>query len=103
VGHQRRDQSARDDPLARYRAAAQSRSAVAATDVIPRAFFANLFKIPTLWGVKDTAPYFTTTAPRRSATPFSHYQRFFNFTEAQDRVGSRTLGGFIVLTDQGRR
>jgi hypothetical protein len=28
-----------------------------------------------------------------------HYQRFFNFTEEQDPVGSRSLGGFIQLTD----
>jgi hypothetical protein len=27
------------------------------------------------------------------------YQRFFNCTEAQDPVGSATLGGFITLTD----
>ena len=37
--------------------------------IVPRAFFAGLFKIPTLWGVADTAPYFTTTAPRHCATP----------------------------------
>ena len=29
----------------------------------------------------------------------AHYQRFFNFTESQDPVGSRSLGGLIVLTD----
>jgi cytochrome c peroxidase len=29
------------------------------------AFFAGFFKIPSLWGVKKTAPYFTTTARRR--------------------------------------
>jgi hypothetical protein len=68
--------------------------------VIPRAFFANLFKIPTLWGVKDTAPYFHDNGAKTLRDAVSHYQRFFNFTEAQDPVGSRTLGGFIVLTDQ---
>ena len=68
--------------------------------VIPRAFFANLFKIPTLWGVKDTAPYFHDNGAKTLHDAVSHYQRFFNFTEAQDPVGSRTLGGFIVLTDQ---
>jgi cytochrome c peroxidase len=68
--------------------------------VIPRAFFANLFKIPTLWGVKDTAPYFHDNGAKTLRDAVAHYQRFFNFTEAQDRVGSRTLGGFIVLTDQ---
>jgi cytochrome c peroxidase len=68
--------------------------------VRPRAFFANLFKIPTLWGVKDTAPYFHDNGAKTLRDAVAHYQRFFNFTEAQDRVGSRTLGGFIVLTDQ---
>lgn len=67
--------------------------------VIPRAFFANLFKIPTLWGVKDTAPYFHDNGAKSLRDAVSHYQRFFNFTEAQDPVGSRSLGGFIVLTD----
>jgi len=68
--------------------------------VRPRAFFANLFKIPTLWGVKDTAPYFHDNGAKTLRDAVAHYQRFFNFTEAQDPVGSRTLGGFIVLTDE---
>ena len=68
--------------------------------VIPRAFFANLFKIPTLWGVQDTAPYFHDNGAKTLRDAVSHYQRFFNFTEAQDPVGSRTLGGFLVLTDE---
>jgi cytochrome c peroxidase len=68
--------------------------------VIPRAFFANLFKIPTLWGVKDTAPYFHDNGAKTLHDAVTHYQRFFNFTEAEDPVGSRTLGGFIQLTDQ---
>jgi cytochrome c peroxidase len=68
--------------------------------VIPRAFFANLFKIPTLWGVKDTAPYFHDNGALTLHDAVTHYQRFFNFTEAEDPVGSRTLGGFIELTDQ---
>jgi Di-haem cytochrome c peroxidase len=68
--------------------------------VIPRAFFANMFKIPTLWGVKDTAPYFHDNGAKSLRDAVAHYQRFFNFTEAQDPVGSRSLGGFIVLTDR---
>jgi len=67
--------------------------------VIPRAFFANLFKIPTLWGIKDTAPYFHDNGAKTLHDAVAHYQRFFNFTEAQDPVGSRSLGGFILLTD----
>ena len=67
--------------------------------VIPRAFFAGLFKIPTLWGVADTAPYFHNNGAKTLRDAVAHYQRFFNFTEAQDPVGSRSLGGFIELTD----
>lgn len=67
--------------------------------IIPRAFFAGLFKIPTLWGVKDTAPYFHDNGAKTLRDAVAHYQRFFNFTEAQDPVGSRSLGGLITLTD----
>jgi len=67
--------------------------------VIPRAFFAQMFKIPTLWGVADTAPYFHDNGAKTLRDAVAHYQRFFNFTEAQDPVGSRSLGGFITLTN----
>ena len=67
--------------------------------VVPRAFFAELFKIPTLWGVKDTAPYFHDNGAKTLRDAVAHYKRFFNFTEAQDPVGSASLGGFITLTD----
>ena len=67
--------------------------------IIPRAFFAELFKIPTLWGVAETAPYFHNNGAKTLRDAVAHYQRFFNFTEAQDPVGSRSLGGFIELTD----
>ncbi len=67
--------------------------------VLPRAVFAENFKIPTLWGVKDTAPYFHDNGAKTLRDAVAHYQRFFNFTEAQDPVGSETLGGFITLTD----
>jgi len=67
--------------------------------VLPRAVLAENFKIPTLWGVKDTAPYFHDNGAKTLRDAVAHYKRFFNFTEAQDPVGSATLGGFIVLTD----
>jgi cytochrome c peroxidase len=67
--------------------------------VRPRAFFANQFKIPTLWGVKDTAPYFHDNGARTLRDAVAHYKRFFNFREEQDPVGSRSLGGLVVLTD----
>jgi cytochrome c peroxidase len=73
--------------------------AIPPPQVVPRAFFADLFKIPTLWGVASTAPYFHNNGAKTLRDAVAHYQRFFNFTEAQDPVGSRSLGGFIELTD----
>jgi cytochrome c peroxidase len=67
--------------------------------ILPRAILASNFKIPTLWGVKDTAPYFHDNGAKTLRDAVAHYQRFFNFTEAQDPVGSDSLGGFINLTD----
>ncbi len=67
--------------------------------ILPRAVLAQNFKIPTLWGVKDTAPYFHDNGARTLRDAVAHYKRFFNFTAAQDPVGSETLGGFITLTD----
>jgi hypothetical protein len=67
--------------------------------VFPRAFFAEQFKIPTLWGVKDTAPYFHDNGAKTLRDAVAHYQRFFNFPCDVDPVGSCSLGGFIVLTD----
>jgi cytochrome c peroxidase len=66
---------------------------------VPRAFFAAQFKIPTLWGIKDTAPYFHDNGAKTLRDGVAHYQRLFNFTEAEDPVGSATLGGRIMLTD----
>jgi cytochrome c peroxidase len=43
----------------------------------PRAFFANLFKIPTLWGVKDTAPYFHDNSAKTLEEVAEHYAFFF--------------------------
>jgi hypothetical protein len=68
--------------------------------VLPRVVIAENFKIPTLWGVKDTAPYFHDNGAKTLRDAVAHYQRFFNFTEAQDPVGSASLGGFINLTDE---
>jgi cytochrome c peroxidase len=69
------------------------------TNFAPGTFFAEMFKIPTLWGVADTAPYFHDNGAKTLRDAVAHYQRFFSFTEAQDPVGSRSLGGFITVTD----
>ena len=67
---------------------------------LPRAVLAENFKIPTLWGIKDTAPYFHDNGARTLRDAVAHYKRFFNFTEAQDPVGSASLGGLIALTEE---
>ena len=43
----------------------------------PRAFFANLFKTPSLWGVKDTAPYFHDNSAKTLEDVADHYAFFF--------------------------
>ena len=68
-------------------------------DLLPRAVLAENFKIPTLWGVRDTAPYFHDNGAKTIRDAVAHYKRFFNFTEEQDPVGSASLGGRITLTD----
>jgi hypothetical protein len=43
----------------------------------PRSFFANLFKIPPLWGIKDTAPYFHDNSAKTLEEVAEHYEFFF--------------------------
>jgi hypothetical protein len=43
----------------------------------PRSFFANLFKILPLWGVKDTAPYFHDNSAKTLEDVAEHYAFFF--------------------------
>jgi hypothetical protein len=50
-------------------------------------------------GSKDTSPYFHDNGAKTLRDAVAHYQRFFHFMEAQDPVGSRSLGGLILLTD----
>ena len=52
----------------------------------PRAFFANLFKIPSLWGVKDTAPYFHDNSAKTLEDVAEHYEFFF-FTSSPSTRG----------------
>jgi cytochrome c peroxidase len=40
-------------------------------------FFASFFKIPTLWGVKDTAPYFHDNSSKDLDEMLEHYNWFF--------------------------
>jgi hypothetical protein len=43
----------------------------------PRSFFANLFKIPSLWGIRDTAPYFHDNSAKTLEDVAEHYEFFF--------------------------
>ena len=43
----------------------------------PRSFFANFFKIPTLWGIRDTAPYFHDNSAKTLEDVAEHYAFFF--------------------------
>ena len=69
-------------------------------EVVPRIFLANLFKIPTLWGIGRTAPYFHDNGAKTLRDAVHHYVRFFNFPCDVDPVGSCTLGGLIELTER---
>jgi cytochrome c peroxidase len=68
---------------------------------VPRAFFANQFKIPTLWGVKDTAPYFHDNGARTLRNAVAHYQRFY-FTDG-GRPGRFAVPGRFHRADRQRR
>jgi len=52
------------------------------------------FKIQTLWGIKDTAPYFHDNSARTLEEVVDHYQRFFQF------VGDPAA--FVPITDQDK-
>jgi cytochrome c peroxidase len=41
------------------------------------------FKIPTLWGIKDTAPYFHDNSARTLEAVLNHYNRLFEFINDQ--------------------
>ena len=57
----------------------------------PRSFFANFFKIPPLWGIKDTAPYFHDNSAKTLEDVAKFYALFFR--------DSPSMGGF-VFTEQ---
>ena len=50
----------------------------------------NAFKIPTLWGVKKTAPYFHDNSAKTLKGVALHYRNFF----------LAVSGGFLFLDDQ---
>ena len=58
-----------------------------------RAFFADLFKVPTLWGVEDTAPYFHDNSAKDLDELLEQYDFFFLNSPVQ---------GAITLTPQDK-
>jgi cytochrome c peroxidase len=61
---------------------------------IRRGFFANFFKTPTLWGVKDTAPYFHDNSAKDLDEMLEQYDWFF--------LNDLNINGQIELTEQDR-
>jgi cytochrome c peroxidase len=51
----------------------------------------NAFKIPTLWGISRTAPYFHDNSAKTLDAVADHYQRFFKVVAAP-----------VILTDQDK-
>jgi cytochrome c peroxidase len=60
----------------------------------PRSFFATLFKIPPLWGVRDTAPYFHDNSAKTLEDVMEHYEFFF-------LTSPGTTGFVFTKQDQG--
>lgn len=58
----------------------------------------NAFKIPTLWGVRNTAPYFHDNSAATLEAMASHYTTFFAITSDLDGPGP--LAPTILLTPQ---
>jgi cytochrome c peroxidase len=56
------------------------------------------FKIPTLWGVKDTAPYFHDNSARTLGDVLDHYNRLFQFIS--DQISDKEF--FKQLTEQDK-
>lgn len=60
-----------------------------------RAFFASFFKIPTLWGIKDTAPYFHDNSAKDLDEMLEQYDFFF-------QNGPLRIRGQVELTEQDK-
>ena len=58
----------------------------------------NAFKIPTLWGVSDTAPYFHDNSAKTLADVVEHYAKFFAIVSAQPGGA----GPALVLSEQDK-
>jgi cytochrome c peroxidase len=54
----------------------------------------NAFKIPTLWGVRDTAPYFHDNSAKTLEDVAAHYAKFFKIVTAPNS---------LILTDEDQK
>ena len=60
---------------------------------------AYAFKIPTLWGIKDTAPYFHDNSARTLGDLLDHYNRLFQFIDSQFPADQQFFG---QMSDQDK-
>jgi cytochrome c peroxidase len=51
----------------------------------------NAFKIPTLWGVARTAPYFHDSSAKTLEDVMKHYQKFFAIVTSPARDGDPAI------------
>jgi cytochrome c peroxidase len=63
---------------------------------------AGNFKIPTLWGIKDTAPYFHDNSARTLDELLDHYNRLFQFIDDQLPGGVPIGFLFQLLSEQDK-
>jgi cytochrome c peroxidase len=62
----------------------------------------NAFKIPTLWGVRSTAPYFHDNSGKTLEDVATHYGKFFEFITDPDGPGG-PAGPVISLTEEDKK
>ena len=65
-------------------------------------FDTDFFKIATLWGIKDTAPYFHDNSARTLGEVLDHYNRLFQFID--DQLPGGVPNGFLfeLLSEQDK-
>ena len=61
----------------------------------------NAFKIPTLWGIGRTAPYFHDNSAQTLEDVVAHYATFFALVTDPD--GDGPAPPLVVLTDQDQK
>ena len=77
-----------DNTTRRVKSPDPGRALIAGAGTAPGRFDnLNAFKIPTLWGVHKTAPYFHDNSARTLDDVVAHYARFFRLTSDPDGAG----------------